>query len=156
MKLLLIRHGKAEDHDASKWPDDSQRPLSDQGVEQFRIAAKQLGEILIPDVLLSSPYVRAVQTAEILREVAGWPEPELSDEIVHGDYARLVDHHLQSGTGLLATVGHEPTISEYISGLITGGRHAYVRVRPGTAALLKLESAGSGTLQWLAPTQIFR
>lgn len=156
MRLLLVRHGKAEESDGSKWPDDSLRPLSQRGIEEFRKSATQLGQVLTPEALLTSPYVRAMQTARILEEFAKWPAPEAAQEIAHGEFSELVDTHFENGTETLAIVGHEPTISAYVSELISGSLGASVRMKPGTAACVKLDSPGSGELQWLAPTRLFR
>ncbi len=156
MKLLLVRHAKAEDHDSARWPSDSQRPLTQAGIEQFRESAKQLGKVVEPDALLTSPFVRAVQTAEILHTTAGWPQPEPVDEIANGEFSSLVDKHLHLGTRTLVIVGHEPTISAYISQLISIDHSANIRMQPGSAALLKIDSAQSGELLWLAPTLLFR
>ncbi len=156
MKLLLVRHAKAEEHDFSRWPDDSQRPLSQRGIEQFQRSAKRLGKLLEPDVVLVSPFVRAVHTAKILHKTAGWPEAEHVDAVARGEFAGLVNEHLGRGTGTLVLVGHEPSISSYLSQLVSRSLGATIRVRPGSAALLELESPASGELQWLAPTQIFK
>jgi phosphohistidine phosphatase len=65
--LYLVRHAVAHKRAPERWPDDGKRPLTPGGEEEFRGAARGLAEI-IPEVevLLSSPYERAWQTAEIL------------------------------------------------------------------------------------------
>lgn len=155
MNLLLIRHGKAEEHDFSRWPDDSQRPLSERGIEQFTLAAEQLGRIFTPDVLLTSPYVRAMQTATILHDVAGWPEPQITPAIPNGDYPAIVSDHFGE-TNALAAVGHQPTISEFAARLISAGGYSSLVMKPGSAAMLRLNSPSTGELRWLAPTRLFR
>src|SRR5205085_3862257 len=75
--LYLVRHAFAGHADAARWPDDAKRPLTADGVRRFRPAAEGLRR-LAPDVdvVLSSGYTRAWQTAELLHEVTGWPVPE--------------------------------------------------------------------------------
>ena len=69
MILYLIRHATAFDPDPVKWADDRQRPLTDEGAEKFRQAAKKLKRIAPEvDAVLSSSLVRAWQTAKILEE----------------------------------------------------------------------------------------
>ena len=60
-----------------RWPDDSERPLTEEGIARFRPAARGLAKI-VPTVerVLASPYPRAWQTAEIVHEETGWPAPE--------------------------------------------------------------------------------
>ena len=79
MDLYLVRHAAAFGRDPNRWPDDSRRPLTPEGEEEFRLAARGLARIAPrTDAVLSSPYQRAWQTAEILSELDSWPEPEPS------------------------------------------------------------------------------
>ena len=74
MDLYIVRHAIAGHADGSRWPDDADRPLTPEGAKSFRAAAAGLRRIVSSvDVLLSSRFVRAWQTAELLHEVAGWP-----------------------------------------------------------------------------------
>ncbi len=151
MKLLLIRHAKAEKHNASKWPDDSVRPLSRKGAERFINAARGLRKIVTPDVLLTSPYVRAARTAALLERHAKWPEPVEDERIPNGELAAIVEAVVEEEyVGTLALVGHEPALSTFASRLISGSSAAAMQMKPGSAALINLHSAKSGELQWLA------
>ena len=74
--LYLVRHAIAEPRDPARWPDDALRPLSPEGVELFRLAARGLQRIGVEvEAVLASSYARAWRTAEILSEEAGWPPP---------------------------------------------------------------------------------
>ena len=76
MYVYLIRHAVAHKRDQERWPDDSRRPLTPEGEEEFEGAARGLTRVVSEvEVLLSSPYQRAWRTAEILAEQAGWPAP---------------------------------------------------------------------------------
>src|SRR5580658_7695314 len=78
MRLYLVRHAIAAEPDAKRWPDDRQRPLTKAGARRFKHTAGTLVELIkaggAVDRLLSSPLVRARETAAILCR-AGLPEP---------------------------------------------------------------------------------
>ena len=72
MLLLIIRHADAEERDPARWPDDTQRPLSDKGRKVHRRVSRALKRLeLVPELVLTSPWVRAAQTADILVEELG-------------------------------------------------------------------------------------
>ena len=75
MDLLIVRHAIAFERDSRRWRDDGERPLSPEGMVRARKAAAGLKNIAErPQCVLSSPLVRARQTAAILTEFAGWPK----------------------------------------------------------------------------------
>src|SRR5271167_4240849 len=91
MELLIIRHTIAAPRDAHRWRDDGSRPLTPVGMRRSRRAAAGLKMIAkAPDRLLTSPLVRARQTARILTEVAGWPPAEEVPELLPGTAALKV------------------------------------------------------------------
>ena len=70
MNLYIIRHAIAVDEGTPEYEDDSQRPLTDKGKKKMRQIAKGLRALGVEfDLILSSPYVRAKETAEILADV---------------------------------------------------------------------------------------
>ena len=70
MNLFLIRHAIAVDEGMPEYEDDSQRPLTDKGKKKMRQIAKGLRALGVEfDLILSSPYVRAKETADILADV---------------------------------------------------------------------------------------
>jgi phosphohistidine phosphatase SixA len=121
--VYLVRHAIAEERDAARWPDDSLRPLTAEGAESFRHAARGLRRI-VPEVesVLASSYVRAWQTAEILEREAGWPAPERCEALegnLDPEEARAVILALR-GRGSVALVGHDPHLLRLASLLLTG------------------------------------
>src|ERR1700693_4957640 len=85
MELLIVRHAIALERDRERWRDDGVRPLSPAGIKQSRKAAAGLKEFSrAPDRVLTSPLVRARQTAQILTDVAGWPQAEEVPELSPG------------------------------------------------------------------------
>lgn len=158
LDLLIVRHAIAFEHDPLRWPDDAERPLTMEGEVAFRKAARGLATLVGPPVVqLSSPFVRAWRTAEILAEEAGWPAPEPFKALeagrdAHGVLDELND--IQSGP-TVALVGHEPMLSELI-GLLVGG--ASVEMKKGGVARVDAHSVnpGGATLRWLLPPKVLR
>ena len=122
MLLYLVRHAIAFEHDPEAWPDDRDRPLTPEGRRRFRRAARGLRALeVLPDAVLSSRYVRAWQTAEILVDDARWPAPRPCPALESA--ARPAD--ALSGPRPRrrrppALVGHEPHIRQLESLLVCG------------------------------------
>ena len=164
MDLYLVRHAIAYEHDAERWPDDSQRPLTPEGKKRFRAAARGLTEIVDRvEVVLSSPFVRAWQTAVILHKEADWPEPtpcpELESERPTPPVVELLQRSYAQVRSL-ALVGHEPNLHELAAHLLSGNPSSFqVRMRKGGVAYLSFlddVQAGSAILHWLATPALLR
>src|SRR5258706_9177863 len=120
MRLILIRHGKAEDPAAfaKTGEDDTQRPLTREGCRLMRKAAKGLARISPKiDALATSPLRRAVQTAEIIHK-ANDQKPQFIelDLLAPGGspaklFAWIKSHDLDRST--VALVGHEPDLGRW-------------------------------------------
>src|SRR5262245_38033322 len=124
-ELYLVRHAIAEDRGES-WPDDAKRPLLPEGMQRMKRAMRGLARIDVTiDVVLTSPYVRTKQTAEIVAAALD-PHPPIvtSDALAPGGtYAALMaDLEKQARKNFIALVGHEPGIGELAARLI-GSRH---------------------------------
>ena len=163
MDLYLVRHAIAFDADPTQWPDDRERPLTPQGEKRFSRAARGLRE-LVPtvDVVLSSPLVRAWQTAEILSKKSGWPEPRRFEPLEPGHTPLELTDGLQphAGASSVALVGHEPTLGELVSYLLTTDQgRARFEFKKGSVALLAFDGppqGGGGMLRWLLPPGFLR
>lgn len=147
MKLLFVRHGKAEDHSPTRWPDDSERPLTAAGSDRFRRSVKRVVRLAGGcDAVFTSPYARASATAEILSEVAGWPVPVVDDRLSGSadvdDMLEIASE--QNSSGCYALVGHDPTISLCVSSVI-GASPGSVGLKPGGVALV--ETNGNPTMR---------
>ncbi len=155
MHLLLIRHADAGDRKA--WDgDDADRPLSDEGRRQASALADALkARGLSASAVVTSPYVRTRQTAELV--AAGWlPE---GHEPVDCEYLtpdgfrkkRLVRFLHEVGGELLVVVAHAPSIDEF-AGWLLGTDGEAVEFEKGGAALLTFDGPiekGGGTLRWM-------
>ena len=161
MDLYLVRHAIAEPRDRARWPDDSQRPLSPEGTELFRLAARGLQRMGIEvEAVLSSSYVRAWQTAEILVDEAGWPAPTSAPELEPTSSASAaLELAASRPESLLALVGHEPDLSELASYALTGdpGEIA-IQFKKGGVVCLRFNGgpAARALLRWSASPKILR
>src|SRR3954468_7694371 len=123
MDLLIVRHAIAFDRDRNRWRDDGDRPLSPAGIRRARKAAAGLKKgFSRPQRLLTSPLVRARQTAQILTEVAGWPVAEEAPELSPGEPALAILELLgQRRNKLTAVVGHQPDLGHLLGACLLGG-----------------------------------
>lgn len=162
MDLYLVRHAIAEPRDQARWPDDSQRPLSPEGAELFRLAARGLQRIGVEvEAVLASSYVRAWRTAEILSEEAGWPRPAAAPELeATSSAAAALEVAGSRSESLLALVGHEPDLSQLTSLALAGDPHSVAtQFKKGGVVCLRFQgapSAGRAELRWSASPKILR
>ena len=159
-ELYLIRHGLAEER-GEAWPDDSKRPLTEEGISRLKKESRGLTKIGVSfDIVLTSPLVRARQTAEII--AAGLdPRPHLAnvDSLSpDGSYAALMaDLAKHSRRERIALVGHEPSIGE-LSARLIGSRHP-LPFRKGAICCIELDSmppGGPGNLKWFLTPRLLR
>jgi phosphohistidine phosphatase len=147
MHLYMLRHGEAGSHVMGK--DDSLRPLTDEGKAKLRIQAATLhGWNIKFGAILSSPYIRARQTADIIAEAYGLPVQEdkrLSSGVF--DSSELSQLLREYADARLLITGHEPDFSSVLSSLIGGGRFDFVK---GGLAHITIDNPHNamGTLQW--------
>jgi phosphohistidine phosphatase len=114
------------------------------------------------DVIATSPYARATETAALLATALGGPDPVRLDALTpEAEYEALLAwlRTLDSEV-TVAVVGHEPHLSGLIGLLLTGRPRSFVELKKGAAALLHLPAPvqpGSAVLRWaLAPAQLRR
>ncbi|MGE5176197.1 MAG: phosphohistidine phosphatase SixA [Hyphomicrobiales bacterium] len=156
MELYVVRHAIAVDHGDPAYPNDDDRPLTPEGIHKFRLAARGLKEIgAKPKRIVSSPLVRARQTAEILRDMVA-PNVEITiSKALHPatSYADVVKEVRKYKEDVIAVVGHEPHLSGLTSYLLMGGgQAAAIEFKKGAVARILFEdgpAAGSGMLEWL-------
>jgi len=139
MKILLVRHAIAVDRETAGTTDEL-RPLTEEGIARFRKTARALNELVTPDLLLSSPLLRARQTAQIL--VPHWPAAPLQDSAALGTGSRS-DFEAQlralSGVNVVAAVGHEPWLSEWTAEWLGSRRAEAFAFKKGGAALIDFD-----------------
>jgi phosphohistidine phosphatase len=113
------------------------------------------------EAVLASPFPRAWRTAELLTEAAGWPAPEVAQELAAGrpPQAAIEAIRRHTGAGSMALVGHEPGLSELASLLLTGSpTRVHLEMKKGGAACLGLDALdrGSAWLRWLVTPKALR
>ncbi|HTU67809.1 MAG TPA: histidine phosphatase family protein [Steroidobacteraceae bacterium] len=162
MNIWLVRHAVAHERSARRWPDDSQRPLTPAGRRKFRQAARGLATLLPRSTpILTSPFVRARQTADLLSAASGGRVVECA-ELAHGGAVAAVIRLLNRRAGTRAVlVGHEPEFGRLLAAMVgaRGMRSTNFEFRKGGAACLEFSgriAAGSGTLLCFLPPKVLR
>jgi phosphohistidine phosphatase len=162
MELLVIRHAIAFERDRHRWADDNARPLSPLGIRRSRKAAAGLKELCqVPDRFLTSPLIRARQTAKILTEVAGWPPAEIAPELKPGEAAAaLMTLLAQHRSKRIAIVGHQPDLSALLAAcLLRDGGTFPIEMKKNAVACLSFDGkvqVGRAALNWLATPRMLR
>jgi phosphohistidine phosphatase len=157
MNLYILRHGIATDPDAHEFAKDADRPLTAEGKRKLRQIADAMEAMgLSFDLIVSSPYLRARQTAEIIAEALEERKRlELPDSLTPGGSPRkLVEllNHLEPSPENVLLVGHEPYLSSLISLLVSGDASLAVVMKKGGLCKLSTESLQYGrcaALVWL-------
>jgi len=159
----LFRHGPAGSADASRWPDDSERPLTARGIARTRQAARGLSRLLAdPTLVLTSPLARARQTAEIVAEIL---EPsqgvELLDALAPDRAYRGVLTRLEAcdSSDVLVLVGHEPQLGKLAGMLLFGAPSTALPIKKAGAAIITFAGPmhpGDGHLTAFAPPRMLR
>ena len=124
MLLLLNRHANASTRDPAQWPDDRDRPLTEKGRKvQADVSRFLRKHDLAPSLVLTSPWTRAVQTAEILVAEARVGQPPVACDPLADDpdLIRLQDFvGKQAPEATVAMVGHSPWMEDLASILLAG------------------------------------
>lgn len=164
MNLYIIRHGIAEDLGNNNSYDDSQRALTEAGRKKMRGIADGLRAFEVKlELILSSPYLRALETAEILADEFKMKDKLAFSEnlIPPGHLVQLIDEiNEKYPVDNLAIVGHEPALSSLVSLLLSGQRSINIAMKKGGVCHLsmdKLHLVGGATLEWLlTPAQLVK
>ena len=142
-KLIIIRHAHAENREKFKkntGKSDNFRPITLKGKEEIQKIAKFLRQIEPGiDLVLTSPYTRAQQTAKVLAK------NYKNAEIINLD--NLMPHSLPQATlqslkkinnaGVIAIVGHEPHLSIFLSFILTGSTRSYFDIKKSGFAIVE-------------------
>ena len=152
MQLYFLRHGEAD------WPGwtkpDDERPLTDFGKKEVRQVAKFLNRLKVkPDLIVTSPLPRALQTAEVAAEQLKTKlrqDEALEPGFGISELRMLLKRH---GSKALMLVGHEPDFTSVIS-VLTG---ASLKLSKAGVALVDFDpETEKGRLLWLFPPKVAR
>jgi len=152
MQLYFLRHGEAD------WPGwtkpDDERPLTDFGKKEVRQVAEFLNRLKVrPDLVVTSPLPRALQTAEVAAEQLKTKlrqDEALEPGFGISELSTVLKRH---SSKVLMLVGHEPDFSSVISAL-TGG---FIKMSKAGVALIDIDpETEKGRLLWLFPPKFAR
>jgi len=157
VNLYILRHGIATERGTPGFKTDADRALTPKGRRQLgQIAAAMKNMDLRFDLILSSPFVRARQTAEIVAKLLRLKKRlAFSDELTPGGNPKALIrqfNELQPAPENALLVGHEPYLSRLVALLVSGGAAPHLELKKG--GLCKLETGAlrlgrCATLAWL-------
>jgi phosphohistidine phosphatase len=162
MQLYIVRHGIAIDREDPKSPAEAERFLTEEGVEKTRQVAKSIAALGISaDLLVSSPYVRALQTAEIFASALDYAKQKIgkSETLLPGAepaaFFRELAKEKQAST--VFCFGHGPHVDELVAAAL-GVKHHITEMKKAGVALVELKrvSPPSGQLVWLVTPKLVR
>jgi phosphohistidine phosphatase len=164
MNLYIIRHAIAVEPGTPGYEEDSLRPLTEKGCKKMHMIAKGLRTFDVKlDLILSSPYLRACQTAEILADVFKMTDRlAFSENLIPMSAANQLIGEINERYSVdsLAIVGHEPALSSLISELLAGSPTISINMKKGGVCCLALDDLRierSATLEWLlTPAQLVK
>jgi len=163
MDLVVVRHAIAGDREewARTGRPDRDRPVTPVGRKRMEENATGI-RALVPqiDLVATSPYTRAVETAQVVARVYGDVEIVELPALAHGGAPEAVrDWLAQRAEQCLALVGHEPDLGYLISWLVLGASEPPLPLKKGGAAVLRFDDVpdrGRATLRWFAPPRLLR
>ncbi|CAN5125695.1 hypothetical protein BH24ACT16_BH24ACT16_03090 [soil metagenome] len=157
LDIYLVRHAVAHKRNPARWPDDRLRPLTRKGEEAFRLTARTLGRLETSvGAVLSSPLTRAWQTASLLESEGSWPAPEKCSELSPETRSSEILSSLAGREGLgemgvVALVGHRPSLHELASYMISGDPYGVeFKIKKGGLVVLRFPEGlriGTGVLR---------
>jgi phosphohistidine phosphatase len=153
MKLILLRHAEAENRDPYRFPDDAARPLTKVGAKVQKRTAGALERIGVsPDRIVTSPLVRARQTADITAAELGLVDRLEESAALGADYsvANVLDMLRRfAPEETILCVGHEPDLSELAGALLGPGEGPHIAFKKSAVLGIGFEGEpgpGEGTL----------
>jgi phosphohistidine phosphatase len=162
MQLYIVRHGIAIDREDPHCPPDPERFLTEEGLEKTEQVAKGVAEVAaVPDLILSSPYLRAFQTAEIFAKVLEYPKEKIrkTDLLLPGAEPLQLFRELSKDkdTSVVFLFGHAPHLDDLIATALNS-RHQITALKKAGAALVELKRVAppTGELVWLSTPKILR
>ena len=162
MQLYIVRHGIAIGREDPKSPPEAERFLTEEGIAKTKQVAKSVAALGISaDLLVSSPYVRAMQTAEIFANALEYAKQEIgkSDALLPGAEAGAFFRELakEKEASVVFCFGHAPHVDELVAAAV-GLKHPLTEMKKAGVALVELKrvSPPSGELVWLATPKLLR
>lgn len=162
MQLFIVRHGIAVDREDPKCPADPDRFLTDEGIEKTRQVAQGVAEVAdTPDLMVTSPYLRASQTAEIFAAQLGYAKQKIkkSDFLLPGAEPLQLFRELAKDKELSVVFifGHAPHLDDVVATAL-GTKHHITSLKKAGVVHVELRRLvpPSGELIWLATPKLLR
>ncbi len=152
MDIYFLRHASAGES-LSDPKQDEKRPLDEVGVRQSQQIGRVLAKLEVqPDVIISSPLVRAKQTAALVATELGFKKTLLLDHSLRPDadfeqFRQLLRKYSRKKTVIVT--GHNPTLSEFLSLVISSETtESTIELKKGAIAKVQVKR-GQPLLQWI-------
>jgi phosphohistidine phosphatase len=166
MNLILVRHATAEDREdfLQKNKEDSLRPLTPKGRKRMEMMTDQICKwVPSVDLIVTSPYTRAVQTSEILRKKYPKVRMSVASELVPHSPPQAFIRWLKMQPAAVKTivaVGHEPQLSTFMTYLLSSKNQSFIEFKKSGAAALEILSweeieSSQAQLLWLVQPKMF-
>ena len=162
MQLYIVRHGIAIDREDPKSPLEAERYLTEEGIERTRQVARGIAALGVhADLMISSPYVRATETAGIFAGALDYPEQKIrqSETLLPGAQpaAFLRELAREKDVSSVFCFGHAPHVDALLAAAVGAQRHITSMKKAGVAYVeLKRVSPPNGDLVWLVTPKLFR
>jgi len=162
-EFYIMRHGLAVERGSAGFSDDSKRPLTPEGRKKTQQAAEGLIRLGVDvDWIVTSPLVRAVETAKIVAAALGKSVPlDLCDELRPGGSAEALIAFLarHANRKRVLVTGHEPDLSEMAARLVGAGRRAHLSLKKAGCCLITFDEfppKSPGKLIWWLTPRVLR
>jgi phosphohistidine phosphatase len=162
MQLYIVRHGIAIDREDSKSPPEAERYLTEEGVERTKQVAEAVAALGIhADLMFSSPYVRAMQTAAIFASELEYSKQKVrqTDGLLPGAEpgAFLRELAREKDASTVFCFGHAPHVDGLLAAAVGASRHITSMKKAGVALVeLKRLSPPNGQLVWVITPKLIR
>jgi phosphohistidine phosphatase len=162
MQLYIVRHGIAIDREDPKCPPEAERYLTEEGVEKTKQVAEAVAALGIQaDLMFSSPYVRATQTAAIFASELEYSKQKIrrTDSLLPGAEpgAFLRELAREKDVSTVLCFGHAPHVDGLLAAAVGASRHITSMKKAGVALVeLKRLSPPNGQLVWLITPKLMR
>jgi len=162
MRLYIVRHGIAIDREDPKCPPEAERYLTEEGVEKTKQVAEAVAALGIQaDLMFSSPYVRATQTAAIFASELEYSKQKIrrTDSLLPGAEpgAFLRELAREKDVSTVLCFGHAPHVDGLLGAAVGASRHITSMKKAGVALVeLKRLSPPNGQLVWLITPKLMR
>ena len=160
MTIYFLRHANAGTPQVDS-ASDEKRPLDEKGVKQCHDVGRALAALKVePDAIITSPLVRARQTAELVAEELGHKEKLILDDALRPEasYGTFQDMlHQYTREKAIMVVGHNPSLTEFLNRLLAAGSSFNaIELKKGAVAKVDFDSQNAGVLKWCMTPKVIR